>query len=112
MSLEHSLTENGTVIFSLADRVDAKSAPAIQQEMDKIIADSQGSILLDCNRITYVSSAGLRVFISIAKLLKVRQRKLALCGLAGNVSDVFAVSGFNSIFDIFATREEALSRLA
>ena len=112
MSLEHVITEKGVIVISLNDRLDAMSAPDIQREIDKLVADNHGSVLLDCGNTAYVSSAGLRVFISTSKSLKARQRKLAFCCLRESVLEVFAISGFTSIFDISCTREEGLAKIA
>ena len=112
MSLEHFITEKGVIVISLNDRLDARSAPDIQRQIDKLVADNHGSVLLDCGNTAYVSSAGLRVFISTSKWLKSRQRKMAICCLRESVLEVFAISGFTAIFDIFSTREEGLAKLA
>ena len=111
MSLEHFITEKGVIVISLNDRLDARSAPDIQRQIDEIAAANQGSVLLDCGNTTYVSSAGLRVFISTSKWLKSRQWKMAICCLRESVFEVFAISGFTSVFDIFSTREEGLAKL-
>jgi anti-sigma B factor antagonist len=112
MSLEHVITEKGVIVISLNDRLDARSAVDIQRQIDKIVSDNQGSVLLDCGNTVYVSSAGLRVFISTSKWLKSRQRKMAVCCLSKGVLEVFAISGFTTIFDIFSTREEGLAKFA
>ena len=112
MSLEYFITEMGVIVISLNDRLDARSAPDTQRQIDEIIADKQGSVLLDCGNTAYVSSAGLRVLISTSKWLKSRQRKMAVCCLRESVMEVFAISGFTSVFDIFSTREEGLAKIA
>jgi len=112
MSLEHFTTAKGVIVISLNDRLDARSAPDIQRQIDKLVSDNHGSVLLDCGNTVYVSSAGLRVFISTSKWLKARQRKMAVCCLRESVSEVFAISGFTSIFDIFSTREEGLVKIS
>lgn len=112
MSLEGFTIEKGVIVISLDDRLDARSAPDAQRRIDKIVAENDGSLLLDCGNTNYVSSAGLRVFISASKSLKARQRKMALCSLREGVAEVFAISGFTSIFDIFPSREEAIGKLA
>ena len=112
MSLEHFITEKGVIVISLNDRLDARSAADVQRQIDEIVANNHGSVLLDCGNTVYVSSAGLRVFISTSKWLKLRQRKMAICCLRESVLEVFGISGFTSIFDIFSTREEGLAKIS
>jgi anti-sigma B factor antagonist len=112
MPFEHFITEKGVIVISMNDRLDARSAPDIQRQIDQIVADNNGSVLFDCGNTIYVSSAGLRVFISMSKWLKARQRKMAVCCLRESVMEVFAISGFTSIFDIFPAREEGLAKIS
>lgn len=104
--------DNGVIVIAVDERLDARSAPDIQRRIDRILAENDGSVLFDCGNTSYVSSAGLRVFVATSKWLKARQRKMALCGLRDSVMDVFAISGFTSVFDILSNREEAVSKLA
>jgi anti-sigma B factor antagonist len=58
--------------------------------------------------VDYISSSGLRVVLSTGKKLNVSEGRLAFCGLNTSVGEVFRVSGFNSIFPVFDSEQEAL----
>ena len=62
----------------------------------------------DLTALEYVSSAGLRCVLAIAKKLKASEGTLALCGLSGLVKEVFSVSGFDSFFPVYETVDEAI----
>jgi len=66
---------------------------------------------LDSSDLEYISSAGLRSMLAIAKVLKTKEGKLVFAGLQGPVKDVFKISGFGLIFTIFDTEAEALKQL-
>ena len=68
-------------------------------------------MLIDFKSLDYISSAGLRVLIMVAKKLKAAQGSLVLCNLDEKIYEVFNVSGFTAIFDICTTQEEALDKL-
>ena len=57
-------------------------------------------VILDLSGLEYISSAGLRVLLIVAKKVQQAQGKVALCGLTPNVREIFAISGFDAIFSI------------
>ncbi|HUM02325.1 MAG TPA: STAS domain-containing protein, partial [Thermoanaerobaculia bacterium] len=57
----------------------------------------------------YVSSAGLRVLVMLAKKLAGGQGRLVLCGMRESVREVFEIAGFTSLFAITATVDEAVA---
>ncbi len=67
-------------------------------------------IVLDLGGIEYVSSAGLRVLLLVAKKLRLGDGELGLCALGPAVRQVFELAGFLSIFPIEASRAAAVER--
>ncbi|CCB66693.1 STAS domain-containing protein [Hyphomicrobium sp. MC1] len=61
---------------------------------------AQAAVIVDLNRVPYVSSAGLRVLLKAAKIGRGAAHSLVLAGLAPRVLEVFEMSGFSSIFRI------------
>jgi len=68
-------------------------------------------IVLDLGRLDYISSAGLRVVLLLAKKLKQLGGALILCDIQPNVREVFEISGFLTILKVCASREEAVEAL-
>jgi anti-anti-sigma factor len=110
MYVEHEI-RNGVAIVSLKGRIDAQSAPGVNQEIDAVVTDGVNKMVISCKELEYISSAGLRVLITVAKKLKAAQGSLVLCDLDEKVLKVFEVSGFTAIFNICDGEEEALSTL-
>lgn len=100
--------EINTFIVSIKGKIDAVTAPEFEKEMFNFINQGENNFLLDFNGLEYISSAGLRSILSIAKQLKPKGGNVNFFGLKGPVKDVFKISGFGTIFKIFETREEAL----
>lgn len=92
---------------SIHGKLDANSASEAEGGLFDAIAKGDGSMLLDLSSLDYVSSAGLRVMLVVAKRVQQRGGKLALFGLNGNVKEVFEISGFSAVFKIFGDEPEA-----
>jgi anti-anti-sigma factor len=59
----------------------------------------------------FISSAGLRSLLSLAKACKAASSPLSFCSLSPMVADVFKISGLNSVFKIYPDRQSAVKAL-
>ena len=102
----------GTVLVaSTEDRIDGVNAREFQDALQGAITDDDSAVVLDLERLTYISSAGLRVILLVAKTLQRQDKRLAVCSLAGPVREVFEISGFDKIIQTHESQPEALSAL-
>jgi len=99
------------LVMSPAGRLDAHTAPDLQEEVLAHVDRGDTCLLLDMSGLTYVSSAGLRAILVAAKKLQEKSGRFALCGLSDNVAEVFEVSGFSSILDIHPDSASAQAAL-
>ncbi|MGD8563527.1 MAG: STAS domain-containing protein [Desulfarculaceae bacterium] len=107
-----TVEETGGVCLVIPQgRLDSVSAPEFDQVLDQNLAQNQRAFLVDFTQLEYISSAGLRSLLMLAKKLKPMQGKLALCGLSALIEEVFEVSGFKQLFSICADRSQALELL-
>lgn len=100
---------NGTLIACVEGRIDGSNAQEFESTMQNTIADTDQALVLDLVGLSYISSAGLRVILLIAKSLAKREAKFALCGLSAPINTVFEISGFNKIIAIYESREDAVA---
>ncbi len=96
------------LVIVLSGRLDANSAEAFQEQLLRSIESGETPILLDLVDLEYVSSAGLRILLATAKRLTGSGGDLRICGLNEAVNEVFEISGFSTILDVFSSQEEAL----
>lgn len=75
--------------------------------MDRI-DEGATDMLLDFSTVTSISSAGLQVILKAGKQLKDVGGSLRLCGLNADCSEVFRISGFDTLFPIYASVDEGL----
>ncbi len=100
--------EEKALVVSVSGRMDAVSAPDFDKQVEKEIDKGETCFVLDLSRLDYISSAGLRSMLTLAKKLKSKEGGLVLCGLQEMVTEVFEVSGFTTIFEIFGSLKEAM----
>ena len=90
--------EGANAVVELDGRLDTPSASATENEMKKATAPEVKSVLVDCTKLTYISSSGLRILISMHKHFLHVGGSLTIKGLAPQIKDVFDMTGFSSIF--------------
>lgn len=108
MNVEKERIKNFCVL-KIEGRIDTSNAPALDEEIDQLISGGERNILLDCSHLKYISSSGLRVFLTAQKKTMAAQGKLHLCNMQPAIEDIFVISGFSKIFRLFNTQDEALA---
>jgi anti-anti-sigma factor len=103
--------EGNVVVMSLKGRLDAVASSEFETRLSDWISKGDNNFLLNFGDLEYISSAGLRIILATSKKLKERKGKIFLTGLHGPVEEVFKISGFMSIFRVFATAEAALKEI-
>lgn len=104
-------TQNDITLVTVAGSLDSNTSPNAQQALDGILSSGARKLALDLTGLDYISSAGLRVLLGIAKRLGGTGEgggALRLFGLNETVREVFDISGFSAILAVFATEADAL----
>ena len=96
-------------IVNVNGRLDAVSAPEFQKALLALIDKGANILVLDFSAVDYISSAGLRAILVVAKQLRSGQGELSVAELQEMVKEVFELSGFNAILPIFDSLEAALA---
>jgi anti-sigma B factor antagonist len=97
-------------VVELIGDVDASTASGVQQEIMPL-AKSNSKILLDMTQVSYMSSAGLRMLLSLYRQTAAQEGKLVLIGLSEDLQDTMSVTGFLDFFTTGATLEAGLAEL-
>ena len=108
MTIEFERHNDSTTIANLEGRIDSANSQAFQSALESGLDTGASLVVLDFERVTIISSAGLRVVLFLAKHLKSRGAKIALCTLSTQIREVMAISGFDRILPIFSSRAEAV----
>jgi anti-anti-sigma factor len=105
MNIEETM-QNDTCVVRVTGRLDATTAPELDQAVIQIIDQGKHKMAFDLTQLEYVSSAGLRTFLVVAKKLKGLNGELSLAGLQGNIKEVLEISGFPSILPCYDSMDE------
>ncbi len=97
------------VVVNIDGRLDTSNYKTLEDQFIQLIEDDNLNIVVDCEKLAYVSSSGLRVFLVALKTLKKKQGKLFFCNFNDEIIEIFEVSGFVNIFNVCKTKEEAFS---
>ncbi len=93
--------ENGTeTIISLSGQLDTLSATEFEKEIQNVIQGDSKNIILNGEELTYISSAGLRLLLTLQKGMIAKGGTLRLKNIRKEIMDIFNITGFSSILNI------------
>jgi anti-anti-sigma factor len=90
--------EGSTLVLALTGKLDAVTAPEFEKKVNELLAAESCVLIVDCERLDYISSAGLRALLATAKRSKSRGGQVRCANVTGSVREVFDISGFSTIF--------------
>jgi len=93
-------TEGDLSILSPEGYLDAHTAPEFERTIQEEIAGGRCRIVADCQKLDYISSAGLGVFMGFIEEIRDQGGDIKICGLAPKVRQVFELLGFDAVFDL------------
>ena len=92
--------ENNQLVMAFQGRLDTAAAVQTEKEM-QVLYDCEGrDIELDCNKLEYISSSGLRLFLGLLKVAKPKGSRVRISGLSNDLRQVFNMTGFTTLFEI------------
>jgi len=112
LSIESERTADGMAVITVAGELDLYTAPRLKENLLAVLEDDILKIVVDMAGVHFIDSSALGVLIGGVKRLKPRGGRLVLVSVDENVNWIFQITGLNSVFDIFSSREDALRSLA
>ena len=106
--MELNISKTGDVItIILKGRIDASVAPDVEQKLLSLISEGSCKLVADLSEVGFISSAGLRALLAAVKEAKRKRGDLRLAGMQGQVQEVLDLTGFSTIFKVYACVEDA-----
>ncbi|MEM8966093.1 MAG: STAS domain-containing protein [Bacteroidota bacterium] len=99
--------EGDSCIITINGEVDASSSIYLDEALEKAINSDVVRILVDCQHLNYISSAGLGVFMSYIQELETKHKKMVLYRMSDRVYKVFEILGLHQLLTIVETEEQA-----
>ncbi len=99
--MKTEITHNGNqVIAAFEGRLDTAAAVQTAEDVKPLMELDHKEIILDCTALEYISSSGLRIFLSIRKEAAAHGSKVIVRNINADIRQVFVMTGFISLFEI------------
>ena len=105
----HTKDENDVKIVLFEGEMDTNTSPKAEAHLNELRANGAQKILLNFEKLDFISSAGLRVLLATAQELKSAGGGLRVCSLNQDVKEVFDISGFSTLLMVFENETKGLS---
>ncbi len=104
--------ETQITIYAPPGRIDSSNAAAAEVDVMSKIQNGSAKLIIDLQRLDYLSSAGLRVLLIAAKACRAGGGKAVIQQASPAISDVLKISGFDKIIPMFSSRDDAMKAFA
>ena len=108
LDLSTVLVEDGVAIIAIAGDVDADTSSTLECVIVQVLNAGRNRLVLDFSHVDFLASAGLRVALNAQQRAHALGGEVRLCAMSPHVFKVFEMVGFNQMFTITSTRDEAL----
>lgn len=103
---------DGVTVVILEGFLDAHTAPQFEKSLQSEMELGHLRIAVDCEKLTYISSAGLGVFMSFIEEIRDKGGDIKICSLVPKVRHTFEILGFQEIFELLEDIPSASQRFA
>jgi anti-anti-sigma factor len=100
---------NEIKVVVLEGELDTLTAPEAKDQLNQLRGQGVKKILLDLEKLDFITSAGLRILLATAQELKEVGGELRVCNLNETVQEVFDISGFNTLLMVFDNEAKAMA---
>ncbi|MBR4920255.1 MAG: STAS domain-containing protein [Prevotella sp.] len=92
--------QNGGLIALMDGRLDTPASVQAAKDMQPLMDNADKEITLDCTKLEYISSSGLRLFLSLRKETSAKGGKVIIENINDEIKKVFMMTGFYNLFEI------------
>ncbi len=102
--------ENPVHVLELKGYLDAHTAPKLEETFQDLINKGHHKIVVNCNDLSYISSAGLGVFMAFVEDVREQKGDIKFSNMSQKVYNVFDLLGFPLLYEIFKQEGEAIEK--
>ncbi len=99
-------------IIDVSGKLDAYSSGELEKKLDALVSSSQIKLVVNLDKVDYISSSGLRVLLATLKKVKKLNGDIKLAGMKPFIKEVFDIAGFTQLFNISDTVDAAVNDFA
>ena len=101
---------NSINVLELKGYLDAHTAPKLEEAFQTLLNTRRFNIVVNCKDLSYISSAGLGVFMAFIEDVRKNNGDIKLTNMTSKVYNVFDLLGFPLLYEIFKDEQEAIQR--
>jgi len=98
----------GVNVLELKGYLDAHTAPKLEEALQNLLKNSRFNMWVNCRDLSYISSAGLGVFMAFIEDVRKNKGDIKLTNMSPKVYNVFDLLGFPLLYEIFKDEREAV----
>lgn len=99
--MELIITDNGdSLVGTLIGRLDTVNSEKFNKDMQPLMEAANRRIELECSKLEYISSSGLRLFLTLRKQVAAKGGKLVIRNINDTIREVFTITGFFNLFEV------------
>jgi anti-sigma B factor antagonist len=99
-------------VLVFSGRLDAYTAGEVEKKLDSLVESGQVKLVANLEKLEYISSSGLRVFLSQLKKVRKQQGDIKLTCMKPYIREVFDIAGFTQLFSIYDTEISAVDNFS
>lgn len=100
MDLTITPIANGKILAKITGRLDTANSDEFEKKMQPLLQGTSPDIEVDCSDLEYISSSGLRLFLTLQKSVNARSGKLVIFNMKDQIREIFNMTGFSRIMTI------------
>jgi anti-sigma B factor antagonist len=97
-------------VLEIKGYLDAHTAPDLESAIDALVKEKKYNIIVNCKDLTYISSAGLGVFMAYIEEVRKNKGDIKLTNMSPKIYNVFDLLGFPLLYEIFKDEREAVAK--
>ncbi len=108
----HFKESSGVYVVHIRGRLEATSTPTLESYLQSLLEEGGIKLLVDMKGLNYLSSAGMRLMLSMTKKLAASSGSCTFCAMNENIMETVKMAGLDRILNIFPTEAIAISSLS
>ena len=99
-------------ILNLNGFLDAHTSVELEKCFEELISENKFKIIVNFDKLSYISSAGLGVFMAFIETARENSGDIKLCGMSDKIYNIFDMLGFPILFEIYKEENSAIEKFS
>ena len=96
--MEINITDGVPTVVTITGRLYTVSSPDFEKAIAHVIAGDMKEVNIECSLLDYISSSGLRIFLTMQKTANSKKGRLVLKDMKPEIKEIFDMTGFSALF--------------